>query len=249
MTKDLTVILPCAGKAARLDLPYPKEMMKIDNRHALIDYSFDFFRHSEMNVRFVIVVRPEKANLVQYLARYADTFDLVFAYQKKAYPEVIGAIRSVKGLFGEQNLVLLPDTIMELRAGSPRLEELIGKALEVSDWAFLYKTETDEARLRQMGCLAVKDSRIVDYKDKPLTEVSRFNAYWTGFAFRRSAFEPSIDVMDKSTRKLEVTADEFRQSRLYGAAGVEVASFVDLGTWDSVHARIRDSYNPSKEPV
>ena len=33
----LTVILPSAGKGTRLNLPYPKEILRLDNDNALID--------------------------------------------------------------------------------------------------------------------------------------------------------------------------------------------------------------------
>ena len=39
---NLTVILPAAGKGTRLNLPYPKEILRINNDEALIDYSFNF---------------------------------------------------------------------------------------------------------------------------------------------------------------------------------------------------------------
>ena len=41
---DLTVILPCAGEGTRLSLPYPKEILRLDKDHALIDNCFNFFR-------------------------------------------------------------------------------------------------------------------------------------------------------------------------------------------------------------
>ena len=39
----LTVILPAAGKATRLNLPYPKEILRLNQEKALIDNSFDLF--------------------------------------------------------------------------------------------------------------------------------------------------------------------------------------------------------------
>ena len=44
--KPLTVILPAAGNATRLRLPYPKEILSVEKYKSLIDYSFDFFRDS-----------------------------------------------------------------------------------------------------------------------------------------------------------------------------------------------------------
>ena len=45
----LTVILPAAGKGTRLNLPYPKEILRINNDEALIDNSFNFFREALRN--------------------------------------------------------------------------------------------------------------------------------------------------------------------------------------------------------
>ena len=60
MTK-MTVILPAAGKGSRLNLPYPKEILRINKDKALIDFSFDLFdtvpRHQ---VEFVVVINEEK---------------------------------------------------------------------------------------------------------------------------------------------------------------------------------------------
>ena len=53
----LTIIMPAAGKGTRLNLPYPKEILRLDKEQALIDYSFDFFRdYGRKDVEFVIVV-------------------------------------------------------------------------------------------------------------------------------------------------------------------------------------------------
>ena len=35
--RKLTVILPAAGKGSRLNLPYPKEILRVDKDKALID--------------------------------------------------------------------------------------------------------------------------------------------------------------------------------------------------------------------
>ena len=47
----LTVIMPAAGKGTRLNLPYPKEILRLDKEQALIDYSFDFFRWYPKHVK------------------------------------------------------------------------------------------------------------------------------------------------------------------------------------------------------
>ena len=56
----LTVILPAAGKGSRLNLPYPKEILRVDKEKALIDNSFDLFKGFGRNdVEFIVVINEE----------------------------------------------------------------------------------------------------------------------------------------------------------------------------------------------
>ena len=69
----LTVILPAAGKGTRLNLPYPKEILRLDKNQALIDYSFDWFKDYDRNsVDFVVVINEYKTEIVEYLSKYKD---------------------------------------------------------------------------------------------------------------------------------------------------------------------------------
>ena len=53
----LTVILPSAGRGTRLNLPYPKEILRLDGDSALIDNCFNFFKDYGRNqVEFVVVI-------------------------------------------------------------------------------------------------------------------------------------------------------------------------------------------------
>ena len=81
MSKKLTVIMPAAGKGSRLGLPYPKEIMHLEEDKALIDYSFDFFKNkSKEEVEFVIVINEHKTDIVKYLSKYKDRFKISFTY-------------------------------------------------------------------------------------------------------------------------------------------------------------------------
>ena len=56
----LNVIIPAAGKGARLNLPYPKEILRIDKSQALIDFTFDFFsNYNRTQVEFIVVINTE----------------------------------------------------------------------------------------------------------------------------------------------------------------------------------------------
>mgnify|MGYP000001669125 CR=1 FL=1 len=60
MNKLPTVIQPAAGEGSRLSLPYPKELMKINESHSLIDYTFDLFDEKNKNVQFINNVQYTK---------------------------------------------------------------------------------------------------------------------------------------------------------------------------------------------
>ena len=108
----LTVILPSAGRGTRLNLPYPKEILRLDNDNALIDNCFNFFKDYGRNqVEFVVVINEDKTDLIKYLARYKDRYNITFVFQNPSEKEYTGAIKSAYHVFGEHNLVLLPDTI------------------------------------------------------------------------------------------------------------------------------------------
>ena len=73
----LTVILPSAGKGTRLNLPYPKEILRLDNDNALIDNCFNFFKDYGRNqVEFVVVINEDKTDLIKYLAKYKDRYNI-----------------------------------------------------------------------------------------------------------------------------------------------------------------------------
>ena len=143
----LTVIMPAAGKGTRLNLPYPKEILRLDKEQALIDYSFDFFRdYGRKDVEFVIVVNENKTEIIEYLAKYKDRYNISFTYQNPNEFEYTGAIKSAKHLFGEHNVILLPDTIMKLPPNVD-LVEALEKSLTETGFTFFYKEETNPEML------------------------------------------------------------------------------------------------------
>ena len=63
--KKLTVILPAAGKGSRLNLPYPKEILRVNKDKALIDNSFNLFHGLGRNdVEFIVVINEEKTEII-----------------------------------------------------------------------------------------------------------------------------------------------------------------------------------------
>jgi len=231
----LTVILPAAGKGKRLNLPYPKEILRLNKEKALIDNSFDFFDGLPRNqVEFVVVINEEKTEIVKYLAKYKSKYDISFTYQNPDEIEYTGAIKSAKHLFGENNIVLLPDTLLTLPKGVS-LAQTVQHHLDKYEFAFLFKPETDKQMLMTKGCVQLDENmRVLAYEDKPLDNISKFNGYWCSFAFKKEAFDECIAFMEQSTLKLGQPKLLIEQTPIFKSKSIEVEDFKDLGTWEEI---------------
>ena len=243
MTK-LTVILPAAGKGARLNLPYPKEMLRVNKEKALIDHSFDLFSGlGRDDVEFVVVVNEEKTAIIQYLAKYKSQYNVSFTYQNPNEIEYTGAIKSAKHLFGENNIVLLPDTLLTLPEGAS-LAHQVREHLEEKGFSFLFKPETNEQMLNTKGCLQLdKAQRVIAYEDKPSQKMSRFQGYWCAFAFKKEVFEESISFMEQSTLKLEKCDIVIEQTSIFRSKVILVEDYKDLGTWEEIGKLLSKKHN------
>ena len=232
----LTVILPAAGKGTRLNLPYPKEILRLDNDNALIDNCFNFFRdYGRKDIEFVVVINENKPELLTYLAKYKNRFNISFIYQNPNEKEYTGAIKSARPLFGEHNLVLLPDTLMTLQPGED-LYTLIMTALEETGFTFLYKEELDNSVLKTKGALNINaEGLVLNYVDKPEdNKLGLYNAFWCAFGFRRRTFDQCMNFMEKSTLKLKTNEKEIQSTPIYGSKAIKVKDYVDLGTWSEI---------------
>jgi NDP-sugar pyrophosphorylase family protein len=231
----LTVILPAAGKGTRLNLPYPKEILRLNKEKALIDSSFDLFDGLPRDqVEFVVIINEEKTEIIKYLAKYKSRYNVSFTYQNPDEIEYTGAIKSAKHLFGENNIVLLPDTLLTLPTGVC-LAQTIQHTLEKYEFAFLFKRETHEQMLTTKGCVQLdKNMRVIAYEDKPLDEISKFNGYWCSFAFKKEAFDKCIAFMEQSTLKRRQPELLIEQTPIFKSKAIEVEDFKDLGTWGEI---------------
>ena len=240
----LTVILPAAGNGTRLNLPYPKEILRLNDHEALIDSSFNFFRdYGRKDVEFVVVINENKTEIISYLAKYKDRYNISFVYQNPNEYEYTGAIKSAKHLFGEHNIVLLPDTIMTLSPNTD-LFETVKHSLTETGFTFLYKKESNEGVLKTKGALFVNNENIVEqYEDKPETGYENFNAYWCAFAFRKRTFDSCMTFMEKSTLKQRIVNEEIKQTPIYKSKAIKVEDYIDLGTWEEIRRVLLNEEN------
>lgn len=234
----ICVVIPCAGAGRRLGLPYPKELLALGPGRTLIDAALDLVPR-DRDVRVVVVVSPEKVELVRYLGRYAGELPIAFVHQLPDLSECTGAVLSARPWFGDLNVVLLPDELIEPATEAPQPVASLLDAIANEPFAFLAQLESDPDRLRAEGALHVTEAidgraRVVDLADKPTDPLDRFNAVWTGFAFRREAATAALTVLHHGTTGRPVSAAELRASPLYGAPIVPVAACTDVGTWDAV---------------
>lgn len=239
---NLTVILPCAGEGTRLSLPYPKEIHSIEKNKSLIDYSFDLFsNYGRKDVEFVVTINENKTELVKYLSRYKTRFNISFTFFNPLETEYTGSIKSAKHLFGEKNLVLLPDTFMKLKS-SDDIVKLVSNSLNETGFTFFFKRENDKNMLKTKGSLLIDgDNLVQEYEDKPQENIERFNAFWTSFAFRKRVFDSCIEFMEKSTLNHRLLVDEIKNTPLYKSKAIEVDEYVDLGTWDQIYNFIHNN--------
>jgi len=238
---ELTVILPCAGEGTRLSLPYPKEIFSIEKNKSLIDYTFDLFsNYGRRDVEFVITLNENKTDLVKYLSRYKHRYNVSFTYFNPTETEYTGSIKSAKHLFGEKNLVLLPDTYLKLKTSEDILK-LVDNSLNETGFTFFYKKEQDPSMLKTKGALIISnDNQVLDYEDKPQENLDRFNAFWCSFAFRKRVFDSCIEFMEKSTLNHRLLVDEIKNTPIYNSKAIEVDQYIDLGTWEQIYKFVLD---------
>jgi NDP-sugar pyrophosphorylase family protein len=238
---ELTVILPCAGEGTRLSLSYPKEIFSIEKNKSLIDYTFDLFsNYGRRDVEFVITLNENKTDLVKYLSRYKHRYNVSFTYFNPTETEYTGSIKSAKHLFGEKNLVLLPDTYLKLKTSEDILK-LVDNSLNETGFTFFYKKEQDPSMLKTKGALIISnDNQVLDYEDKPQENLDRFNAFWCSFAFRKRVFDSCIEFMEKSTLNHRLLVDEIKNTPIYNSKAIEVDQYIDLGTWEQIYKFVLD---------
>ena len=183
----------------------------------------------------MITLNENKTELVKYLSRYKSRFNISFTFFNPAETEYTGSIKSAKHLFGEKNLVLLPDTFLKMKS-SQDIVNLVSDSLNETGFTFFYKKENDHNMLRTKGSLSIdKNNLVQEYEDKPQEDLDNFNAFWTAFAFRKRVFDNCIEFMEKSTLKHRLLVGEIKNTPIYKSKAIEVEDYVDLGTWEQIY--------------
>ncbi|MEU0144344.1 hypothetical protein ABZ119_00085 [Streptomyces sp. NPDC006288] len=222
---DVSIILPCAGFGTRFGAPYSKELHCLAPGVTVLDRSLQSvveLAESGLDVRLVVVFRTHKLDTVGYLARYAETFQMVFVYQDESLePGLDGAIRSALPMTQGPVALVLPDIVVS-GVGSAGCLLAALRRTDVSGWSVVAAEERDPVMLRQMGALGlVEGSGVLTVgaaEDKP-ADSSGFNAFWGMVAVTEEEAHRLPDVVSKGV-----------DSPLAGAVAHRVERIVNYNT-------------------
>ena len=224
--KQLTVILPAAGKGSRLNLPYSKELYQINGR-ASIDHSFNQFRDVDKSLINFVVVNNNKNDIKQYLSETYPGHNIFYVDQRPELQEYTGAILSAYQYLQDYNIVLLPDSVAVLNSNNFYYDTL--NVLESNNFCWWAKYTNDSRVLSTKGALEIKDKKCKFYLDKPKNNFSNFNAFWCAFAFRKNYFYDFMDYFHQIT--IGKIAKDFTTTAAFDAPCLTVDEYYDLGTW------------------
>lgn len=160
-------LIPAAGLGKRLNLNFPKELLKIDNK-ALIDYSVDNL--SKVGIKKIcVIIRKGKEIIKLYLEKMHPNIKFIFCYQKEPYGNLIDAIKSaipiIQGYevhFSLADTKVFPSPYRQLKN-----EKLI---------LYCFKATNDE--WHNFGCVVEKALIVID---KPKKHIS--NLCWGGLSW------------------------------------------------------------------
>ncbi|MCC2270125.1 hypothetical protein ACWDU3_28300 [Streptomyces olivaceus] len=157
---------------------------------------------SGLGVRLIVVFGRHKLETVDYLARYSDTFQMVFVYQDESLGGGLdGAIRSALPMTQGPVALVLPDIVVDGADAPGKLLDAL-RQVEVAGWSVVAAEEGDRDTLRHMGALAVDEEggvlTVGAATDKP-ADPSGFNAFWGMVAVAESEAHRLPDVVSAGT--------------------------------------------------
>ncbi|NGO67294.1 hypothetical protein [Streptomyces boncukensis] len=222
---DVSVILPCAGLGTRFGAAYPKELHCLAPGVTVLDRSLEpvvELTKSGLTVRLVVVFGTRKLDTVSYLARYAETFQMVFVYQDESLgPGLDGAIRSALPMTQGPVALVLPDIVVSDSDAAGKLLAALRRTA-ATGWSVVAAEERDPGTLQQMGALALAEAggtRTVGAAvDKP-SDPSGFNAFWG-----------MVAVTEDEAHRLPDVVAEGTASPLAGASALMVEGIVNYNT-------------------
>jgi hypothetical protein len=244
-SREMTVILPCAGSGKRLGLERPKELFEIFPGLCLIDFSLAHIRAASTNavIRIAVVIRPWKAEVVDYVRHKLPGVKVDAALFDDVYEEWPGSVYSARGTFSTHNLVLLPDSVLNVSkrmgehlpvcydAAGASLVDLISKALLKHEVVFGGIKCRDGRVLKKLGALRMENGIVTAFQDKPGELFEQYNGFWGCYAFQKEAGWDLYNFLVNSVRHQPVSLQD---QPFYPPGAVLFESYTDLGTWPAV---------------
>ncbi len=237
--------MPCAGCGRRLGLTTPKELFKISDTTRLIDFSISHIRAAlgRVDVKVVVVIRPHKKEVAEHVRLQLPGVEVEAVMFDDSLREWPGSVYSARGLFSGANLVLLPDSLLNVGRGRLAdmpicedgsgftLVDLMAAALERHEVVFGCVECSEPGILKNLGALRIEDGLVTAFQDKPKDSFELYNGYWGCFAFREGAAESLYGFLDSSVFHRPVS---FREQSFYPAGAVILDSYRDFGNWEAV---------------
>jgi dTDP-glucose pyrophosphorylase len=201
---DVSVILPCAGAGSRFGAVYPKELHCLSPGRAVIDEALGpvaALAARGSRLRLIVVIGAHKTATVAHLERYADDFETLFTYQRRAAgPDLGGAIVSALPWCVGPTLLVLPDQILWGDGAEESLLRAV-EHLEAAPTAVVATRLEDPNEITREGALRVEDlpagPTITRAAEKP-ADPRGFNAAWAALAVRPDHLPHIVAAVDRT---------------------------------------------------
>jgi hypothetical protein len=232
------VILPCAGRGMRMNLPFPKELAPLGPGRCLIDSSLDLIRNAGAlcDIRIILMSDGKREATARYVRDRLPWVPVAEVRQAEGARDMPEAVLALEPWFAAANVLLLPDVIYSWH-GDP-VTEITAKVADHGFAAAAAKAGPEE--IRSAGALRIGDlGQVEAYEDKP-ADPAGYNALWGMLAFSSMPHGLSgMRLIAESTSRARTGPVTERPVR--GAPVTWLDGFRDCGTWDAYLAEVRRS--------
>lgn len=227
--KEITFIIPCAGKGSRLNIPGCKELLPISNGTTLIDEVFSNLKEFKDISQIILIISKDKEQLVKYVSKYSDEFNIYFVYQKTYFSDLSGAINSASEFFSKKNILILPDIILRDKNLSEKIKKYV-EILEKTDCCYLITKSKNYNVLEKVGCLVINNDNVEGIIDKPSKiEIIQKNltSYWISFGFNKN-------FINSYNKHFSLMQEKNKFNKLEKFPYINIDFALDLGTWENI---------------
>lgn len=232
--RQVTVILPCAGKGSRLGLPFAKELAPVGPGRLVIDSCLDLIRDASAaaDVRVLLMTDGCREATARHVREYLAVLPVAEVVQDRAardWPDAV--LRLEAWLSPHANVLLMPDAIYT-RTGDPAGEVAAGAAAH--GFAF-GAVKAGSGEIETAGALRTGGGRVQAYEDKP-ADPDGYDALWAilGFSGGTYGLDGLRLIADSTARR---TLGPVTHPVLSAAPVTWLDGYADCGTWERYAAR------------